>query len=146
MTNRCRFPSLFAVATFRHYGQRILNAQIKRPFLTRKLSFWTNFEMWISKFADKKSENNEGCLYDHERSHSTVSLQFCCKSSSKTHNNDIRAWNWWLWNCLTCLLTKWSLMPGFRHILKPEKRHQSQTTFDICLFQLHQIVALVYTP
>ncbi len=38
-----RFPSLFAVDTFRHFGPRILNLQIKSQFLTRKLSFLTNF-------------------------------------------------------------------------------------------------------
>ncbi len=58
-----RFPSLFAVDTFRHFGPRILNSQIKSPFLTEKLLFWTIFPMWISEFADKKSANNEGCLY-----------------------------------------------------------------------------------
>ena len=31
--------------------------------MTWKLSFWNNFEMWISKFEDKKSANNEGRLY-----------------------------------------------------------------------------------
>ena len=36
-------------------------------FLTRKLSFWTNFEMWISEFAYKKSANNEGHPYCQTR-------------------------------------------------------------------------------
>ena len=53
------FLSLFAVDTFRHFGPRILNMQIQSPFLTRNLSYLTNFEMWISEFADKKSANNE---------------------------------------------------------------------------------------
>ena len=38
-----RFPSLFAVDMFRHFGPRILDSQINSPFLTRKLTFWTNF-------------------------------------------------------------------------------------------------------
>ena len=58
-----RFPSLFAVHTFRHSELQILILQIKSPFLTRKLLFLPNFEMWISKFADKMSANNEGRLY-----------------------------------------------------------------------------------
>ncbi len=38
-----RFPSLFALDRDRHFGPRILNSQIKSPFLTRKLLFWTLF-------------------------------------------------------------------------------------------------------
>ncbi len=38
-----RFPSLFAVDTFRHFGPRILNSQIKSPYLTGKLSFFDLF-------------------------------------------------------------------------------------------------------
>jgi len=62
-TLQYRFPSLFAVDTFRHFGPWILNSQIKSPFLTRKLPFWSILSMWISEFADKKSANNEGRLY-----------------------------------------------------------------------------------
>ncbi len=47
----------------RHFGPRILNSQIRSPFSTGKLSFWTIFSVWISEFADKKSSNNEGRLY-----------------------------------------------------------------------------------
>ena len=46
-----------------HFEPWILNSQIKRSFLTRKLPFLTNFEKWISEFTDKKSANNKGCLY-----------------------------------------------------------------------------------
>ncbi len=60
-----RFPPLFAKDTFRPFGPQILNSQIESPFLTGKLLFWTIFPMWISEFADKKSANNEGCLYAH---------------------------------------------------------------------------------
>ncbi len=58
-----RLPSLFAVDTFRHFWPRILNLQIKSPFLTGKVSFQVIFQMWISEFADKKSANNKGRLY-----------------------------------------------------------------------------------
>ncbi len=57
-----RFPSLFAVDRDRHFEPRILNSQIKRPFLTGKLLYSTLLSMWISKSADKKSANNEGRL------------------------------------------------------------------------------------
>ena len=57
-----RFPSLFPAEMFRHFGLRILNLQIRSLFLTRKSAFLTNFEMWISKLADKKSSNNGGHL------------------------------------------------------------------------------------
>ncbi len=57
-----RFPS-FAVDTFCHFGPRILNLQIKSPFLTRILSFLTILTMWMSEFSDKKSANNVGRLY-----------------------------------------------------------------------------------
>jgi hypothetical protein len=55
------FPSLFAVDTFRHFGPRILNSQIL--FWRKNWHFGLFFPMWIIKFADKKSANNEGCLY-----------------------------------------------------------------------------------
>jgi hypothetical protein len=29
--NQCRFPSLFVVDTFRHFGRQILNSQIRSP-------------------------------------------------------------------------------------------------------------------
>ncbi len=38
-----RFPSLFVVDRFHQFGPRILNSQIKSPYLTRKLSFLINF-------------------------------------------------------------------------------------------------------
>ena len=38
-----RFPSLFAVDTFRHFGPQILNWQIKIPFLTRYSALSTDF-------------------------------------------------------------------------------------------------------
>ncbi len=60
---RYRFPSLCAVDTFRHFVAQILKSQIRSPFLTGKLSFWTNFPMSISEFADIKTANNEGRLY-----------------------------------------------------------------------------------
>ncbi len=50
-----RFPSLFAVDTFRHFWPQILNSLVKSPFLTGKLSFWAIFPMWIFEVADKKS-------------------------------------------------------------------------------------------
>ena len=59
-----RFPLLFAVDTFSHLWPRILNSHITSPFLTRKLSFLTNFEMWISKFADEKSANQSELALD----------------------------------------------------------------------------------
>ena len=58
-----RFPSFFAVDTLRPFGPWIQNLQIKSTFFTWKLSFLTNFEMWIRKFANKKFTNNEGCLH-----------------------------------------------------------------------------------
>ncbi len=57
--NLNRFPVLFAVDMFRHFGLWILNSQIKSLFLTVKLSIWTIFPMCITKFWDKKSANNE---------------------------------------------------------------------------------------
>ncbi len=48
-SNYYRFPLLFAIDTFRQFGPRILNLQIKSPFLTRKLSFRT-----ISSNANKR--------------------------------------------------------------------------------------------
>ncbi len=49
----------FSVDTFHHFGPRILNSQIKRPCLTRKMSFEPFLPIWISEFADKKSANND---------------------------------------------------------------------------------------
>jgi hypothetical protein len=51
---RYRFPSLFAVEMFRHFGPRILISQIKSQFLTGKLSLWTFFKMWISGFTNPR--------------------------------------------------------------------------------------------
>ena len=48
-----RFPSIFAGDIFRRFGPRILNSQIQSLVLT----------MQVSKFAGKKSTNNEGYLY-----------------------------------------------------------------------------------
>ena len=36
---KCRLQSLIAVDMFRHFGPRILNAQIKSPFLTENMHF-----------------------------------------------------------------------------------------------------------
>ncbi len=45
-----RFPLLFAVDIFRHFGPRILNLHVKNPFLNEILSFLNNFfQMWICK-------------------------------------------------------------------------------------------------
>ncbi len=60
-----RYPSLVAVDTFRHFGPRILNSQIKRPFLTGKLSFFPFLSMWMFEFADKKSANNLQFRFEH---------------------------------------------------------------------------------
>jgi hypothetical protein len=49
-----RFPSLFGVGTYRHFGQRILNSQIKSPFLTGKLSIWTIFPIVNKQIRRKK--------------------------------------------------------------------------------------------
>ncbi len=59
-----RFLSLLAVDTFCHFGPLNMNSQIKSPFFTGKLLFWTGFPTWISEFWDKKSANNVGSLYD----------------------------------------------------------------------------------
>ncbi len=55
--------SLFAVDTFRHFGPRILNLQIKSSFLNINCHFGSFFLMWLSVFTDKKSANNEGLQY-----------------------------------------------------------------------------------
>ena len=61
-----RFPSLFLVDTFRHFGPQILNSQIKRQFLTMKMLFWTNFVNVNKQICRKKSANNEdrcACMF-----------------------------------------------------------------------------------
>ena len=40
-----RFPLLFAVDTFCHFGPQILNLQMKKSIYGLKLSFCTNFKM-----------------------------------------------------------------------------------------------------
>ncbi len=60
---RYRCASLFAVDTSCYFGPRILNSQIKRHILTRNLALLTIFQMRISKFADKKTADNEVHLY-----------------------------------------------------------------------------------
>ena len=46
LANMYRFPSLFAVDIFHHFGLQILNSQIKSPFLTRKLTANVNKRIW----------------------------------------------------------------------------------------------------
>jgi hypothetical protein len=58
-----RFPSLFAVDTFRYFGPQILNSQIKVYFWQKNESFWPFLPIRTSKVSDKKSTNNGGRLY-----------------------------------------------------------------------------------
>ncbi len=78
-TGFLRFPGIY-VPSF-----RTTRPQINSPFWLKryKIVILDLFQMWISKFVDKKSANNEGHLYWHDKKNFSNQTSNCISRMMK---------------------------------------------------------------